>query len=81
MTRLDLVAATFPSLLWNAQDYPREMVFMDSYTPMTSANTTPATTPGSTPPSGAEAYHQLVSSGGKSPAMVSHQGMDARAVQ
>eukprot|EP00903_Cladosiphon_okamuranus_P021478 g19745.t1 len=31
---------------------------MNLYTPMTSANTTPATTPGSTPPSGADAYEQ-----------------------
>lgn len=41
---------------------------MNLYTPMTSANTTPATTPGSTPPSGADAYDQ---EGGKSNGVVS----------
>lgn len=41
---------------------------MNLYTPMTSANTTPATTPGSTPPSGADAYEQ---EGGKSNGVVS----------
>lgn len=46
--------------LWWRQDYPREFGrMMDSYTPMTSANTTPATTPGSTPPSGSDAHSCL----------------------
>jgi len=42
---------------------------MDLYTPMTSANTTPATTPGSTPPSGGDAYDN---GGGKLPGVVSY---------
>lgn len=55
------------------QDYPRDSGHvMDSYTPMTSANTTPATTPGSTPPSGADSCQYVVSNAGaKSPGMVS----------
>lgn len=58
-----------------AQDYGRDLSYMmDSYTPMTSANTTPATTPGSTPPSGADAYHYMAANGGgPSPGLVSRE--------
>ncbi|CAM9946367.1 unnamed protein product, partial [Choristocarpus tenellus] len=34
----------------------------DNFSPLTSANTTPATTPGCTPPSGAEAYQYMLGS-------------------
>ncbi|CAM9142934.1 unnamed protein product [Scytosiphon promiscuus] len=54
----------------------REMAYMmDLYTPMTSANTTPATTPGSTPPSGADAYQN---GGGKSPGVQHYTTMPLR---
>ena len=64
-----LALRTLPRLFRQQQERGRNMGYMmNLYTPMTSANTTPATTPGSTPPSGADAYDQ---EGGKSNGVVS----------
>lgn len=60
-------------LFRDKQDYSNREVgyMMESYTPMTSANTTPATTPGSTPPSGADAQQYRTTNGsGMSPGVV-----------